>query len=441
MLIAFDMVRRYLISLGYAVTYVRNITDIDDKIIYRARENNEPYGALTERFIKAMDEDCASLWVSKPDFEPRATEHLPAIISMVEKLVERGYAYVGDNKDVYYSVSKFAGYGKLSGKKLSDLRAGARVEVSEAKHDPADFVLWKSSKPGEPSWESPWGPGRPGWHIECSAMSREILGAHFDIHGGGLDLKFPHHENEIAQSCASCDSKFVNVWMHNGFVRVDDVKMSKSLSNFFTVRDVIKRFHPEVVRYFMLSSHYSGPINYSNENLEQAKAALTRMCLALRPYKDAPALTESASLNRFRLAMDDDFNTPEAIAVMQGLASELNTATAARDVKLATQLAGELKGLGQILALLNDPESVLTYAPSIWTIPGPRTAETAANDAEVQPEGKAPLQAADVDALVAQRIDARKRRDFKESDRIRDELLAQGILLEDGPQGTNWRRK
>jgi cysteinyl-tRNA synthetase len=437
MLIAFDMVRRYLRSLGYEVNYVRNITDIDDKIITRARENNEPIDQLTARFIQAMNEDCAALAIETPDLEPRATQYVPAIVSMVQKLVKRGYAYVGYNNDVYYSVGKFADYGKLSGKRLSDLRAGARVEIAEAKQDPLDFVLWKAAKPGEPSWNSPWGPGRPGWHIECSAMATQILGPHFDIHGGGLDLKFPHHENEIAQSCAACEQKFVNVWMHNGFVRVDNEKMSKSLGNFFTVRDVLKRFHPEVVRYFMLASHYSGPINYSQENLEQAKAALTRLCLALRPYTDAPEVANSGILPRFRAAMDDDFNTPEAIAAIQGVAGELNTAHAAGKTDVARHLAGEMKELGRILGLLSDPEGVLTFVPTVAVIqPGSSKLK-----AETQAPTLAALKPADIEDLIRQRVAARARKDFKESDRIRDELAAKGILLEDGPKGTQWRMK
>ena len=267
MLTVFDMVVHYLRSLEYDVTYVRNITDIDDKIINRAAENSEPVDTLTSRFIAAMHEDCASLGLAVPDHEPRATESMNAIIAMITALVDEGFAYQADNGDVYYDVSRFEGYGRLSGKRVEDLRAGARVEVDEAKDDPVDFVLWKAAKPDEPSWPSPWGPGRPGWHIECSAMSTDLLGNHFDIHGGGMDLKFPHHENEIAQSCAATGEPFVKLWMHNGFVRIDEEKMSKSLGNFFTVREVLKVFQPEVVRYFMLGSHYRSPLNYSDGNL------------------------------------------------------------------------------------------------------------------------------------------------------------------------------
>src|SRR5690348_17120497 len=290
MLIVFDVVNRYLRHRGYDVTYVRNITDVDDKIIKRAAENNEPIDAFTKRIIAAMEEDFAQLGLSKPDFEPRVTQYLPNIVSMVGQLLEREYAYVAPNGDVMYAVAEFDGYGMFSGKRLSDLRAGARIEVDESKRDPLDFVLWKHAKPGEPAWESPWGSGRPGWHIECSAMSTALLGTHFDLHGGGMDLKFPHHENEIAQSCGATDGKFVNIWMHNGFVNIDNEKMSKSLGNFFTVREVLPRLrHPEVLRYFILSSHYRGPINYSLEQLEQAQSALARMYTALRDLATVPA--------------------------------------------------------------------------------------------------------------------------------------------------------
>ncbi|MGH8138243.1 MAG: cysteine--tRNA ligase, partial [Steroidobacteraceae bacterium] len=290
MLTVFDVVSRYLRHLGFQVTYVRNITDIDDKIIKRAAQNQEPIGALTERFIQAMNEDCAALGLARPDFEPRATQYLPNIVAMTSTLIERGFAYRAADGDVLYAVAKFEGYGRLSGKRLADLRAGARVEVDEGKRDPLDFVLWKHAKPGEPAWDSPWGPGRPGWHIECSAMSTALLGTNFDIHGGGMDLKFPHHENEIAQSCGANGDKFANLWMHNGFVNVDDEKMSKSLGNFFTVREVLPTLrHPEVLRYFILSSHYRGPINYSLEQLEQADGALSRLYTALRDLPAAPA--------------------------------------------------------------------------------------------------------------------------------------------------------
>ncbi|MDE2052472.1 MAG: cysteine--tRNA ligase, partial [Gammaproteobacteria bacterium] len=352
MMIVFDVVNRYLRRSGYRVTYVRNITDIDDKIIKRAAENGEPIGALTERFITAMHEDCGQLGILRPDHEPRATQYLPAIIDMVEKLIAEGYAYVAPNGDVMYAVAKFDGYGRLSGKRLADLRAGARVEVDESKRDPLDFVLWKHAKPGEPAWDSPWGRGRPGWHIECSAMSVALLGSHFDIHGGGLDLKFPHHENEIAQTCAATGDRFAEIWMHNGFVNIDNEKMSKSLGNFFTVREVLGKAvrHPEVLRYFVLSSHYRGPINYSLEQLGQADAALERIMTALRDLpQSAPPTCEYGE--RFREAMDDDFNTPEAIAVLQAMTREINTAKDAQDGARAAGLAAELRSLAGVLGL------------------------------------------------------------------------------------------
>ena len=438
MLIAFDVVRRHLVASGYRVTFVRNITDIDDKIIARANENGEPMAALTERYIRAYHEDCEALGVLRADLEPRATEYLPQIVAMIGTLVDKGYAYAAENGDVYYSVSSFAPYGQLSGKRLADLRAGARIEVDESKRDPLDFVLWKASKPGEPSWESPWGPGRPGWHIECSAMSVDLLGPHFDLHGGGMDLKFPHHENEIAQTCAACDSKFVNVWMHNGFVRIDDEKMSKSLGNFFTVREVLEWVRdPEVVRYLVLASHYRGPINYSDDSLTQADAALSRLYGALRgvePATDAPAGEASA---RFVAAMDDDFNTPEAIAELQALARVVNTAKAAGQSAEAARAAGEMKALGARVGLLrSDAEAFLRKAvPAVA-----RTAGTSATDAKGTAVAAGPSDA-EIERLIEARAAARKAKDFKESDRIRDELAAAGVQLLDGPGGkTDWRR-
>ncbi|MFO1393499.1 MAG: cysteine--tRNA ligase [Steroidobacteraceae bacterium] len=446
MLIAFDVVRRHLAASGYRVNFVRNITDIDDKIIKRAAENGEPMGALTERFIRAYHEDCDALGVARADHEPRATEYLPQIISMVRTLVEKGYAYVGDNGDVYYSVSSFAPYGQLSGKRLADLRAGARIEVDEAKRDPLDFVLWKAAKPGEPSWESPWGPGRPGWHIECSAMSVDLLGSHFDIHGGGMDLKFPHHENEIAQTCAACGSKFVNLWMHNGFVRVDDEKMSKSLGNFFTVREVLGWVRdPEVVRYLMIGSHYRGPINYSADSLAQADAALERLYLALRGVQPAARAPATSATEHFVAAMDDDFNTPEAVAELQSLARTINSAKAAGRVEEAANAAGELKALASRLGLLGqDPETFLRKRPqrqakSTAGAAGARPEDVAGGDAGVA--GTVALSDADIDRLIEERAAARKSKNFKESDRIRDLLAASGVLLEDQPGGkTLWRR-
>lgn len=327
-MVVFDAVVRYLRALGYQVTYVRNITDIDDKIIKRAAENHEGIDALTARFIDAMHEDERALGALPPDIEPRATDSIPEIISLTQTLINKSYAYVAANGDVYYDVSRFEHYGELSGKRLEDLRAGSRVEVDEAKDDPLDFVLWKAAKPGEPSWNSPWGPGRPGWHIECSAMSGHCLGDHFDIHGGGMDLKFPHHENEIAQSEGATGHKFVNVWMHNGFVQVNEEKMSKSLGNFFTVREVLKHYTPEIVRYFIIGSHYRGPLTYSTENLDNAKAALERFYMALRslPSEQEAGIKgqETEYEQRFSAAMDDDFNTPGALAVMFDLVRDIN---------------------------------------------------------------------------------------------------------------------
>jgi cysteinyl-tRNA synthetase len=425
MLTVFDVVTRYLRHRGYRLTYVRNITDIDDKIIRRAAENGETTEALTARFIAAMHEDCAQLAILPPDEEPRATHYVPQIIAMVSKLIEGGHAYVAADGDVLYSVASFAPYGRLSGKRLADLRAGARVEVDEAKRDPLDFVLWKRAKPGEPWWDSPWGKGRPGWHIECSAMSTALLGTHFDIHGGGMDLKFPHHENEIAQSCAATGDEFVNLWIHNGFVNVDDEKMSKSLGNFFTLREVLKTLrHPEVLRYFFLASHYRGPINYSLEQLEQADAALTRIYTALRGLPAGKAVA-SASSTRFHESMDDDFNTPEALAALQGLTREINTARDAGDTGRAAALGGELKALGNLVGLLTVPAEEwfrLTRAPG-GAAGGPQLSD------------------AEVEARIAARAAARARKDFRESDRIRDELAAAGVVLEDKPGGkTSWRR-
>ena len=425
MLTVFDVVTRYLRHRGYRLTYVRNITDIDDKIIRRAAENGETPEALTGRFIAAMHEDCAQLSILPPDEEPRATQYVPQIIAMVSKLIESGHAYLAADGDVLYSVASFAPYGRLSGKRLADLRAGARVEVDEAKRDPLDFVLWKRAKPGEPWWDSPWGAGRPGRHIECSAMSTALLGTHFDIHGGGMDLKFPHHENEIAQSRAATGDEFVNLWIHNGFVNVDDEKMSKSLGNFFTLREVLKTLrHPEVLRYFFLASHYRGPINYSLEQLEQADAALTRIYTALRGLPAGKAVV-SAAAARFHESMDDDFNTPEALAALQGLTREINTARDRGDVSRAAALGNELKALGNVLGILTVPaEEWFRLA---------RTTSAASTGAK--------LTDAEVEAQIAARKAARARTVFKESDRNRDELAASGVVLEDKPGGeTRWRR-
>jgi cysteinyl-tRNA synthetase len=442
MLLVFDVISRYLRHSGYRLTYVRNITDIDDKIIRRAAENGESITTFTQRFIDAMHEDGERLGLARPDHEPRATEYLPQIIKMVSQLIAADYAYVAANGDVMYSVARFADYGKLSGKRLADLRAGARVEVDESKRDPLDFVLWKHAKPGEPAWDSPWGKGRPGWHIECSAMSTALLGTHFDLHGGGLDLKFPHHENEIAQSCAATGDTFVNVWMHNGFVNLNEEKMSKSLGNFFTLREVLPTLrHPEVLRYFVLSSHYRGPVNYSLDQLEQADAALGRLYTALR---DVPTMASAASehTTRFRESMDDDFNTPEALAVLQTLAREVNSAKAAGDSAHAAALAGELAALGRVLGLF-------AVTPAQWfRLAKPAATERMATDTgEVKSTGGDPasgavsMSDAEVERRIEQRAAARRARNWAESDRIRDELAALGIILEDKPGGaTAWRR-
>src|SRR5688572_20434490 len=405
--LAFDIVRRYLEYRGYRVVFVRNITDIDDKIIKRAAENGETIQALTQRFIQAMHEDYDRIGILRPTHEPKATEYIPGMIAMIQQLIDKGFAYVASNGDVLYSVAKFAPYGKLSGRDLDDLRAGARVAVDEAKHDPADFVLWKRAKPGEPSWTSPWGEGRPGWHIECSAMSLDILGSHFDIHGGGMDLKFPHHENEIAQSCASSGDTFATLWMHNGFVNVDDEKMSKSLGNFFRIRDVLDSGHlrdPEVLRFFLVSSHYRGPINYSLVQIEQADAALGRLYTALRDVTPASIVKPSEATRRFEAAMDDDFNTPDAIAVLQTLATEVNRAKSAADTATASALAAELKSLAGVLGLLQlAPEDFLRKSKA------GEGAQSGLTDAQIE-------------QLIAARTAARAAKNFKESDRIRDEL-------------------
>ncbi len=417
-LVVFDVINRYLRHIyGDAhVTYIRNITDIDDKIIARANENGEDFNDLTGRFIAAMHEDADALGVARPDQEPRATLHMVEIIEMIEQLVQRGHAYPARNGDVYYDVSSFDGYGKLSGKNPDDLRAGERVAVDEAKDDPLDFVLWKAAKPGEPSWDSPWGKGRPGWHIECSAMSVHALGEHFDIHGGGLDLQFPHHENEIAQSEGACGCKFVNYWLHNGFVRVDNEKMSKSLGNFFTIRDVMGRYDAEVIRYFILTSHYRSPLNYSDKHLDNAKAALTSLYNSLRGFElqGETAIEENDFSRRFFAALDEDFATSEALAVLFELAHEINRQRAVGD---ATALAQQLRQLGAMLGLLQrEPEQFLRGESS----GGPSDEE--------------------IDALIEARLEARRNKEWAESDRIRDLLKEQGIVLEDGPQGTTWRR-
>jgi len=419
-MIVFDTVVRYLRHVGFDVTYIRNITDIDDKIIKRAAENNEPMTALTTRFIQAMNEDAAALGVLPPDSEPRATVHMQQILDMITTLIKRGYAYRATNGDVYYRVRKFDGYGRLSGKSLDELQVGARVEVGEQKEDPLDFVLWKAAKPGEPSWESPWGPGRPGWHIECSAMSTACLGNHFDIHGGGMDLTFPHHENEIAQSEGATGEHFVNTWMHVGFVRVNAEKMSKSLGNFFTVRDVLKRYDPEVVRYFILASHYRSPLDYSDDNLQAAKSALTSLYTALRGVPVASGDVAGEYAARFNNAMDDDFNTAEAIAVLFDLAHAINRARANDNDQVAR--------LGQTLRMLAGPLGILQRDADEFLKGGVGGGEA--------------IGETEIEMLIARRLAARGRKDWAESDRIRDELKAKGVVLEDIAGGrTTWRRQ
>ncbi len=416
-LVVFDVVYRFLRYLGYEVTYIRNITDIDDKIIQRALENGEDFHELTRRFIDAMHEDADALGVLQPSNEPRATDHIDSILRMIEGLIDRGCAYRADNGDVYFSVSRFPGYGRLSGKRLEDLRAGERVEVDPHKRDPLDFVLWKAAKPDEPYWDSPWGAGRPGWHIECSAMSTEMLGPHFDIHGGGQDLQFPHHENEIAQSECCTGQTFVNYWMHNGFVRINEEKMSKSLGNFFTLREVMKAYRAEEIRYFILSSHYRSPLNYSDQQLQSARAALNRLYTALLDIEPAAAPAQSAYRERFREALCDDFNTADALAVLFELARELNRA---RDEgsEQAPALAGLLRELGEVIGLLQEDPTEF-FKSSVG--------EQAISDDEI-------------DALIAERSQAKRERDWARADAIRDQLTEAGIQIEDSPEGTRWRR-
>jgi len=436
-MVVFDVFYRYLRERGYEVDYIRNITDIDDKIINRANDRGEPFGDLTERYIAAMHEDSEALGILPPTQEPRATAHMAEILAMIQALLDKGHAYRADNGDVYYDVRSFPDYGKLSGKSIDDLEAGARVEVGELKRDPLDFALWKASKPGEPAWDSPWGPGRPGWHIECSAMSTSCLGSHFDIHGGGADLQFPHHENEIAQSEGATGEPFVNLWMHNGFVRVNEEKMSKSLGNFFTVREILTRYRPEEVRYFILTSHYRSPLNYDDEHLDNARAALTRFYTALRGLlpADAQPSDGEAFLQRFHEAMDDDFNTPKALAVLFDLAKEINQVRGA-DASRAVGLGARLRELGAILGILqDDPNAYLQghISPVHTTVTDHAVGTDHVTVTKKYTEDQ-------VDVLIKQRAEARKSRNWAEADRIRDELQSANILLEDGPEGTSWRR-
>ncbi|MFM5464352.1 cysteine--tRNA ligase [Aeromonas simiae] len=413
--VAFDVVARYLRYLGYDLTYARNITDVDDKIIKRAAETCVSCDDLTERLIGDMHADFDALAMQRPDIEPRATAHIGEIIAMVQLLLDRGHAYVADNGDVMFIVDSFPAYGRLSGQDLEQLQAGARVDVVDAKRNPLDFVLWKMSKPGEPTWESPWGPGRPGWHIECSAMNSKHLGHHFDIHGGGSDLQFPHHENEIAQSCCAHDGEYVNTWMHSGMVMVDKEKMSKSLGNFFTIRDVLAHYDAETVRYFLMSGHYRSQLNYSEENLKQSRAALERIYTALRGLPAvAPAGGEEA-VARFKAAMDDDFNTPEAYSVLFDLVRDINRLKGQDDVA-AAGLAARLRELGGVLGILQqDADAFLKGSES---------------DDEV----------AEIERLISERNQARADKNWAAADAARNRLTEMGIVLEDSAGQTTWRR-
>ncbi|KJG21851.1 cysteinyl-tRNA synthetase [Photobacterium iliopiscarium] len=416
--VSFDVVSRYLRYSGYDLTFVRNITDIDDKIIKRAAENGESCESLTERLIGEMHADFDALGMKRPNVEPRATQFIAEIIALCERLIERGFAYVASNGDVMFEVSKYDDYGRLSKQDLDQLQAGARVDIDMAKRSPLDFVLWKMSKPGEPTWESPWGPGRPGWHIECSAMNSSILGDHFDIHGGGSDLQFPHHENEIAQSCCAHDGQYVNTWMHSGMVMIDREKMSKSLGNFFTIRDVLNHYDPETVRYFLMSGHYRSQLNYSEDNLKQARSALERLYTSLRGLDTSvEAVGGEEFVARFKEAMDDDFNTPEAYSALFDMAREINRLKT-DDIAAASLLGARMRELADILGLLSqDPETFLQGG--------------AGEEDNV----------AEIEGLIQQRLDARAAKDWAAADDARDKLLAMGIILEDGAQGTTWRRK
>lgn len=417
MLVAFDVIVRYLRARGFQVKYIRNITDIDDKILQRARENGELFSDLTARFIEAMHEDERALSILPPDIEPRATGHIAEIIAMIEKLIERECAYRADNGDVYFEVDSFPAYGRLSKKNPEDLLAGARVEVGELKRDPRDFALWKAAGDDEVGWDSPWGYGRPGWHIECSAMSTKCLGEHFDIHGGGSDLMFPHHENEIAQSEAANGQKFANIWMHNGALRVEDEKMSKSLGNFFTIREVLKNYDAEVVRYLLIASHYRSPINYSEQNLRQAANSLERLYLALKDLdiESAKSLVNSRFEKAFYSAMDDDFNSAEGVKVLFDIARELNRCKN-DDLEKATQLGELLVRLGAILGILQTPP-----------------------DKFLQGGIDSEADSAYIDSLIKERKQARSNKDWARADAIRDELARLKVVVEDAAEGTSWR--
>jgi len=418
-MVIFDMVSRYLRSIGFDVLYIRNITDIDDKIIERAKSNNESIADLANRFIEEMNKDANALGVLPPDSEPKATEHMTEIVEMISQLIKKKHAYQAGNGDVYFNVGSFNDYGKLSGKNIEELRAGERVEVQKEKNDPLDFVLWKSAKKGEPSWSSPWGDGRPGWHIECSAMSIHCLGSHFDIHGGGQDLQFPHHENEIAQSVCSTGGKFANIWMHNGFVRVDEEKMSKSLGNFFTIKEVLKKYQPEVIRFFILSSHYRSPLNYSVENLDEAKSSLTRLYTALKEFNSDNVSADQDHATQFNSYMDDDFNTPKAISLLHEIARKINRNEDKTDEE-SKRLASTLKKLGSILGLLeSEPQDFLKGKSN---------------------ENKENVDTDYINELIRQRNIARDKKDFEKADEIREQLAELDVTLEDTEDSTDWRR-
>jgi cysteinyl-tRNA synthetase len=415
--VSFDMIVRYLRYLGYEVNFQRNITDVDDKIIKRAAENNESCDALTERLTAEMHKDFDALNMVRPDFEPKATLHMPEIIEMVQRLLDRGHAYVAPNGDVLFSVASYKEYGRLSGQNIDQLQAGARVEIDHNKQNPMDFVLWKMSKPGEPTWESPWGAGRPGWHIECSAMNGKHLGTHFDIHGGGSDLQFPHHENEIAQSCCAHDTPYVNYWMHTGMVMVDREKMSKSLGNFFTIRDVLKHYDAQTVRYFLLSGHYRSQLNYSEENLKQARSALERLYTA---FKDLDLTVTPAPADeyvaKFKSAMNDDFNTPEAYSVLFDMVREINRLKTT-DMAAASALGVSMKQLADVLGIVS--QDIDTFFKG------------SGSDDEV----------AEIEALIVERNRARTEKDWAAADVARDRLNQLGVVLEDGENGTTWKKK
>ncbi|MFT4926020.1 MAG: cysteinyl-tRNA synthetase [Phenylobacterium sp.] len=420
--VGFDVIARYLRHLGYNLTYVRNITDVDDKIINRANKNNETSEQLTERFTKVMHDDFDALNMLRPDIEPKVTTHMNEIIATIESLVQQEYAYVSASGDVLFEVSKYEDYGKLSLQNLDMLQAGSRVEVDNSKRDPLDFVLWKGAKPGEPKWASPWGDGRPGWHIECSAMAAKHLGAHFDIHGGGSDLQFPHHENEIAQSCCANQSPYVNTWIHTGMVQVDKEKMSKSLGNFFTIKEVLKDYNAEIVRYFLIAGHYRSQLNYSQDNLEQSRSALERIYTALRGVKVADKAIDNDNeyVTKFRVAMDDDFNTALALPVIFELAKEINVLKATKtpaDDASAAELAAILIYLGDILGIAQQDPEIFLKAGS-------------GSDDEV----------AEIESLIAQRIQARTDKDWGKADECRDKLTALNVVLEDNGGQTTWRK-